>query len=38
VKIWVKSTLGLVVCMGHVVSYARSFSGNVTNFCHGNVS
>ena len=34
VKIWVKSTLSLIVCMGHVVTYARSFSGDVTNFCH----
>lgn len=38
VKIWVKSTLGFVVCMGHVITYLRSFSGYVTNFCHDFVS
>ena len=33
-KIWVESTLRLVVRVRNIVTYLRSFSGYLTNSCH----
>ena len=33
-KIRIKPSAGLVVCMGYIISKLRAFPANVTAFCH----
>ena len=36
-KIRIEPALGLVICVGNIVSYMRTLSGNLTNPCHTTV-